>query len=82
MYLLVNTFLGGPEDRGQILSRHRTAGAAFRAQARQQRAVKRANGAGAWLPMIVLDVARGQIPRHAQWVPMGVGIQPAYGDDI
>jgi len=80
MFLLVNTFLAGPQDRGQILSRHRSAAAAFRAQARHQRAVQRANGAGAWLPMIVLDVAPGQIPRHAQWVPMGAGIQAAYGD--
>ncbi len=82
MYLLVNTFLAGPQDRGQILSRHRTAAAAFGAQARHQRAVKRANGAASYLPTAVYRAAPGQIARHAQWVPMGAGIQAVYGDDI
>lgn len=73
MFLLVNTFVAGPDNRGAVLSRHRTTGAAFDAMARQQRAVQRVHGARSWLPMIVVEVDANDLGRARSWVPRGMG---------
>ena len=73
MFLLLNTFVGGPQTRGSVMSRHRSAETAFDAMAKAQRAIKRRHGANAWLSMIVVRVDASQQKSVSQWVPIGVG---------
>lgn len=55
MYYLVNEMDNSEESAfGRVVSAHRTAAAAWRADARLQRAVKRANGGTSYLPTIVV----------------------------
>jgi len=60
MYALIDTFNGYHYDDGQVLggiiSRHRTVAAAEKANARHQRAVKRANGRTSYIPTAIVEV--------------------------
>lgn len=60
MYQLIDTF----NDR--IISRHRTIGAAVKADAKFQRRVKRANGNGSYIPTKVLDADGNEVDTIAE----------------
>lgn len=55
MYALLDTF----NDR--IISRHRTIEAAQKKDAAYQRAVKRANGQGSYVPTVIREVIKGEL---------------------
>lgn len=65
MYALINTMTQIPGDSlGTVLSLHRTAEAAERADAALQRAIKRANGETSYLPTCIVRLTRRPAGRY------------------
>jgi hypothetical protein len=65
MYALINTMTAIPGDSiGTIVSKHRTRGAAERANEILQRRTKKANGQNSYLPTRVVKLIRTPKYRH------------------